>query len=134
MRAQELWASHVKLWAPVPSAEVCALGVVYALASARHRGLSTTVLLLAEPSSGLDTRATIDFQRVLRLVAERGMAVLLIEHDVELVMAVSNWIYVLDFGSMIAQGPPREVSINPAVRAAYLGIDEIDVNDANARA
>ncbi len=80
------------------------------------------MLLLDEPSSGLDGRETEAFGRVLRtVVAERGCGILLVEHDMTLVREVCDYVYVLDFGSLIFEGTPDEMQNSQDVRAAYLG-------------
>lgn len=79
-----------------------------------------TVLLLDEPASGLDTTETLELQRLLRGLAADGMAVLLVEHDVDLVLGAADRIYAMDMGRILASGTPQEVQDNPEVRAAYL--------------
>jgi branched-chain amino acid transport system ATP-binding protein len=92
-----------------------------ALASQPH------VILLDEPLSGLDMKASENllsvFQRVVKQT-DRDVSLLLVEHDVAAVLALSNWIFVLDFGERIAADIPEEIRRDPAVRSAYLGDEE----------
>ncbi len=87
------------------------------------RALSTDpkVLLLDEPCSGLDDHETESLSRLLASLAGEGRAVVLVEHDTDLVMRVCETVHVLDFGQVIASGPPEEIRRNPVVQEAYLG-------------
>jgi branched-chain amino acid transport system ATP-binding protein len=89
------------------------------------RALATrpTLLLLDEPGSGLDPAETGVLADLLVGLAADRTAVLLVEHDVELVMSICDPVFVLDFGVIIASGGPREVQSDRAVQAAYLGAD-----------
>lgn len=83
---------------------------------------SYSVLLLDEPSSGLDRFETERFGEILRrAVSERGVGILLVEHDLALVTSICDHLYVLDFGKLIFSGSPSEAMASPLVRAAYLG-------------
>ena len=78
------------------------------------------VLLLDEPASGLDTAETRQLQQVLRDVAAEGVAILLVEHDVDLVFGVADHVYAMAEGRLIADGRPDEVRTHPDVLEAYL--------------
>jgi len=80
------------------------------------------VLLLDEPSAGLDSAETIELTDALcQLAKENDMSIVLVEHDVPMVLRISDFVYVLDFGKCIASGPPDEIVNNPDVQRAYLG-------------
>lgn len=91
---------------------------------ARALACDPRMLLLDEPSSGLSEAETEDFAVLVRSLAEDDKrSVLIVEHDVELVLGLCSTIHVLDFGSIIASGPPAAISSDPRVQDAYLGAD-----------
>jgi branched-chain amino acid transport system ATP-binding protein len=88
---------------------------------ARALSINPKVLLLDEPCSGLDERETEVLGTLLESLAAEGRAVVLVEHDTDLVLRVSGTVHVLDFGEIIASGTPEEVRTDGAVQSAYLG-------------
>jgi branched-chain amino acid transport system ATP-binding protein len=88
------------------------------------RALATEpfLLLLDEPAAGMNPKETNELDALItRIRNEDGVSILLIEHDMKLVMSISDRIYVLDYGRLIAQGAPQDVAANPNVIKAYLG-------------
>jgi ABC-type branched-subunit amino acid transport system ATPase component len=100
----------------------------------RALAIDPKFVLLDEPASGLDTNETRFLETVLLDVRDRGISLLLVEHDVELVLRVSEFIHVLDFGRHIAAGTPAEIAADDNVRAAYLGDDSLEVSPHGAGA
>jgi len=89
---------------------------------ARALATEPSVLLLDEPAAGMNPQETLELKTlILHLRKEFGLSILLIEHDMSMVMSLSDRIYVMEYGSRIAMGTPQEVRENPRVIKAYLG-------------
>ena len=90
------------------------------------RGLASDpkVILLDEPAAGMNTTEKAELDTLLQKILQMGYTILVVEHDMKLIMNVSDYIYVLCQGKLLAEGTPEEVQNNPEVIAAYLGGDE----------
>jgi ABC-type branched-subunit amino acid transport system ATPase component len=95
---------------------------------ARAMATKPKLLCLDEPAAGFNPAEKQRLMDLIRKVRDQGYTVLLIEHDMRLVMGVTDRIVVLEFGRKIAEGAPAEIRDNPAVIAAYLGVDEEDAS------
>jgi branched-chain amino acid transport system ATP-binding protein len=91
---------------------------------ARALALNPKVLLLDEPAAGFNPQEKVELGQLIRKIRDRGFAVFLIEHDMSLVMDISDRVSVLDFGQKIAEGTPVEIQNNQRVIDAYLGVAE----------
>jgi branched-chain amino acid transport system ATP-binding protein len=91
---------------------------------ARAMATEPFLFLLVEPAAGMNPQETRELDElIVRIRDQEGITILLIEHDMKLVMSLSDRIYVVDYGKKIAQGTPQEIKNNPAVIKAYLGED-----------
>ena len=93
---------------------------------ARALATDPLLLLLDEPAAGMNPQETKELDELITKIRDDGLSILLIEHDMKLVMSLSDYIFVLDYGKKIAEGTPEEIRNNPAVIKAYLGEDVED--------
>ncbi len=96
-------------------------GALKRLEIARALAAKPKILLLDEPAAGLNNTETREMEDLIRRIAEAGITVVLVEHDMKLVMGLSDHILVLNYGKRLAEGTPDEIRRNPDVIAAYLG-------------
>ena len=102
-------------------ADAMSFGALKRLEIARALAMKPRLIFLDEPAAGLNPKETIEVDHLVRKVADAGVTVVLVEHDMKMVMNLSDRILVLDYGKKLAEGTGEEIRKNPDVIAAYLG-------------
>jgi ABC-type branched-subunit amino acid transport system ATPase component/ABC-type branched-subunit amino acid transport system permease subunit len=99
---------------------------------ARALAMDPTLIAMDEPAAGLNPAEIEELDRLITRISTRGVAILLVEHHMDLVMGISSRVTVLDYGQKLAEGPPSEVQANPLVIQAYLGTEPMEEAPAAA--
>ena len=102
-------------------ADAMSYGALKRLEIARALAMKPRLIFLDEPAAGLNPKETIEVDHLVRKIADSGITVVLVEHDMKMVMNLSDRILVLDYGKKLAEGSGEEIRKNPDVIAAYLG-------------
>jgi branched-chain amino acid transport system ATP-binding protein len=96
---------------------------------ARALAANPELLILDEPAAGLNENETIELTNIIRKISEMGIGIMMIEHDMEMVMSLTDYITVINFGKEISQGEPSFVQNDPRVIEAYIGSDDEDEDE-----
>jgi branched-chain amino acid transport system ATP-binding protein len=127
-RARQVGDALLELFGLTPWRDTLAsalpFGLQRSVETARAMAADPKLLLLDEPAAGLNPGEIESLKMVLQWLRRQGVTVLLIEHNLPLVLGISDWVVVLNFGRVLAQGTPEEIHKDPQVIAAYVGVSD----------